>query len=107
MGNDKEAALSSGLTIKPRDVHASLSGKDKRMVNILIQLLENHNFMTAFCEGCDAQYRIPENRLEPGEDCCPTDFDIEDPACNRNARWQRIVDAVEAAVARSLEEGAA
>jgi hypothetical protein len=83
-------------------------GKDyntmTKTTGILQQLLEDGDFRCKFCHGCDARYFIPGNRIEPGEESCPSDFEIDDPKCQRHRRWERIVEAIEDAVEIPGEE---
>jgi hypothetical protein len=74
-----------------------------KTTDILQQLLEDGDFRRKFCHGCDERYFIPGNRIDPGEESCPSDFEIDDVACRRHERWWRVVDAVESATAEAAE----
>jgi hypothetical protein len=69
-----------------------------KATEILQQLLDDDDFRCKFCQDCDARYFIPGNRIEPGEESCPSDFEIDSPECHRYGRWERIAEAMEDAV---------
>lgn len=75
-----------------------------KIENILMSLLEDDQFIKRFCYGCPERYIISRTAYDGIEESCPADFCIDDEDCVRNDRWQRIVDAVEAATADCPEE---
>jgi hypothetical protein len=75
-----------------------------KTTDALQHLLDDEAFRRKFCYGCDARYYIPGNRIEPGEESCPSDFEIDDSACRRHRRWERIAEAVDCAVGMPNEE---
>ena len=72
--------------------------------DILMSLLEDVDFAKRFCYGCPEKYTMPHGGVNPGEEICLADFCIDTYVCVRNDRWQRIVDAVDAATADCPEE---
>jgi hypothetical protein len=70
----------------------------RKAAEVLQQILDDDDFRCKFCHECDERYYIPETRIEPGEEVCPVDFEIDDPGCVRYKRWERIASAIEDAV---------